>query len=345
MNILLLCSQDAVPSHTNQSISLYLNDFGYHLHSQTPDEKISGQYAAILLHSHDLQANLFKQHQLLAQQCPVILLTHSVQDNSQVLFQAMRQGASNTCELSPNPEQKQLQKLLQILPSSKEKTPKNFKKNKKQATKTQKPTIQHQQLPELCIVIGASTGGPNAMIEILKNIKDLPSTSIIILQHLEEKLSQHMAQWLSQECGHTIIHPRQEHTPKSGEIILLTDTHWTIDEQGQLHAYLEDIDKHHFKPSINFFMQSMVEHWPNYAHAALLTGMGNDGAQGLKAMQQKGWTTYAQDEGSCAVHGMPEAAVKLHAADFVQPPQHIGQSLQTSIHQMFVNHIKEKESA
>ena len=79
-------------------------------------------------------------------------------------------------------------------------------------------------------------------------------------------------------------------------------------------TYIEEPRSHVYRPSIDVFFDSLVEHWTGDAIGVLLTGMGRDGAQGLKNMRSRGFATIAQNQASCAVYGMPKAAAELQAA-------------------------------
>jgi two-component system response regulator WspF len=82
---------------------------------------------------------------------------------------------------------------------------------------------------------------------------------------------------------------------------------------------------------VDVFFHSLAEHWPGPGAAALLTGMGRDGAEGLLALRRRGWTTIAQDRASSVVWGMPRAAVELAAAEVVAPLGEIAGALARGI--------------
>jgi two-component system chemotaxis response regulator CheB/two-component system response regulator WspF len=91
-----------------------------------------------------------------------------------------------------------------------------------------------------------------------------------------------------------------------------------LTQNGALHYTREPADMP-YRPSVDVFFHSVVEHWPGEALGVLLTGMGRDGAIGLKAMRAKGYDTIAQDEATSAVYGMPKAAATLGAARRILP--------------------------
>ena len=95
--------------------------------------------------------------------------------------------------------------------------------------------------------------------------------------------------------------------------------------------YTEDPVECPYRPSVDALFYSVAKHWPTPGQAALLTGMGSDGASGLRALRDRGWTTYAQDEESCIVYGMPRAAVALDAATRVLPLANLSPALTRTI--------------
>ncbi len=193
-------------------------------------------------------------------------------------------------------------------------------------------------LPSLCVVLGASTGGPAALVEVLRNIRDVHVTCIMIVQHLDAILSHKLAAWLSEETGFNILQPKTRYQPKQGDIVLLTGGHWQMDESQYLNVCAKPIANVYFMPCIDLLMHSMVKYWSHEAKGVLLTGMGKDGAEGLLAMRQKRWTTYAQHEQDCMLYGMPKEAACIDAADMIQSLQDIGRSLSHSIQYNALSH-------
>jgi two-component system chemotaxis response regulator CheB/two-component system response regulator WspF len=107
--------------------------------------------------------------------------------------------------------------------------------------------------------------------------------------------------------------------PRAGVALLAaTNDHMLLMQDGALH-YTREPAELPYRPSVDVFFHSVVEHWAGAALGVLLTGMGRDGAIGLKAMRAKGYDTIAQDEATSAVYGMPKAAATLGAARRILP--------------------------
>jgi len=202
-------------------------------------------------------------------------------------------------------------------------------------------SLKQHPFPNLCVVLAASTGGPSALVEVLQKIPDIQKSCVMIVQHLDEKLSSNLAPWLSEQTGLNVLQPLCKYHPKQGEIALLIGSHWQMNAAQQLEICKEPKTKVYFVPSIDLFMHSMVKHCKFEAIGVLLTGMGKDGAQGLLAMRQKGWKTYAQCEEGCMLYGMPKEAARIKAACVIQNPQHIGIDLYQSMQYNALSYKKE----
>ncbi len=107
--------------------------------------------------------------------------------------------------------------------------------------------------------------------------------------------------------------------PQAGTVLIAgTNNHLRLLGSNRM-AYTEHPSDYLYRPSIDVFFESVVEHWRQQSIGVLLTGMGRDGASGLKAMRDHGCLTIAQDQATSAVYGMPKAAVAMGAASEILP--------------------------
>ena len=187
-------------------------------------------------------------------------------------------------------------------------------------------------LPTLpLIAIGASTGGPNALIEVLNRIpKDLRA-GIVIAQHITADFATGLASWMADMCQRTVRIARNNDTPQAGEVLIAgTNDHLAMISGGTLRYTPEPADTP-YRPSVDVLFSTLAAHWKRPGVAALLTGMGRDGAKGLLTLKEKGWHTIAQDEKTSIVYGMPAAAAEKGAAQQILPLQEIGDAITQSI--------------
>ncbi len=179
------------------------------------------------------------------------------------------------------------------------------------------------------IAIGASTGGPAAMRDLLKALPRNFPLPILFLLHLGRTFAGSFAEWLDGQSPLRVSYARDgEPLPKAGQgrvLMAPPDRHLVL-RQGKLRL-TSDPERHSCRPSVDVLFESLaLESGPNCA-ACLLTGMGRDGAQGLLAIRQRGGTTVAQDEASSVVYGMPREAVLLGAAERILPLHQIAPML------------------
>ncbi len=177
------------------------------------------------------------------------------------------------------------------------------------------------------IAVGASTGGPQVLEKILSGLPESFDIPLVIVQHIAVGFLQGLADWLNLASG-----PRVS-VAVHGERILpghayLAPNDFQMEVTPALTLSLsKDAPKRVFCPSVNVLFQSVAAAFGRRAAGVLLTGMGNDGAEGLQLMKQSGALTVAQDKASSVVYGMPDEAVKIGAASHILPPADIAKLL------------------
>ena len=177
------------------------------------------------------------------------------------------------------------------------------------------------------LVIGASAGGPATLAQLLRDVPlDFPA-GIVLVQHVDASFAAGMADWLNDQVLLPVRLVREGERPLPGQILLAgTDDHLHLLADGTL-RYTEDPKESLYRPSIDVFFHSVAQHWRGTAVGVLLTGMGQDGARGLKALRERGYLTIAQDQATSAVYGMPKAAAALQAAVEIRPLNQIAPCL------------------
>jgi two-component system, chemotaxis family, response regulator WspF len=164
------------------------------------------------------------------------------------------------------------------------------------------------------LAFGASAGGPAALARVLAALPVTLPAAIVIVQHVDAHFAQGMAAWLRQQSAWPVRLALQGDRPQRGVALLAGTSDHLVLESAERLGYTPQPLEYVYRPSIDVFFQSVAREWRGVACGVLLTGMGRDGALGLKAMRDKGHHTLTQDEASSAVFGMPKAAAKLDAA-------------------------------
>jgi two-component system chemotaxis response regulator CheB/two-component system response regulator WspF len=177
------------------------------------------------------------------------------------------------------------------------------------------------------VAIGASAGGPAALAALLGALPKDFAAATVIVQHVDRAFAEGMAQWLNAQSALPVRIAREGDKPVPGEVLLAaTNDHLHFADPARL-GYTAHPEQLPYRPSVDVFFQSVTERWTGRAVGVLLTGMGRDGAIGLKAMRAKGYHTIAQDEATSAVYGMPKAAAALDAAVSILPLPRIADAL------------------
>ena len=179
------------------------------------------------------------------------------------------------------------------------------------------------------VLIGSSTGGTQAIEEILRAMP-ADSPGIAIVQHMPVKFTAMYAKRLDTCCLMNVREARDGDRLERGVVLIAPGgQHLQLRKSGgQYYAVVSDgppVNRH--RPSVDVLFQSAAECAGRDALALILTGMGNDGARGMKMLHDRGARTVAQDEESCVVFGMPSEAIKLGATDDVLPLSRMAQTI------------------
>jgi two-component system chemotaxis response regulator CheB len=177
------------------------------------------------------------------------------------------------------------------------------------------------------IAIGASTGGVDALEKVLRRFPaDCPPT--LIVQHMPELFLESLATRLNMKYAPVIQLARHGVALTQGTVLIAPggENHLQVGAAALQTELVEGAKVSGHRPSVDVLFRSLVPRGKAVV-AALLTGMGRDGAEGLGALRATGATTFAQDEASCVVYGMPRAAVEADAAEHILSLQKIGDAL------------------
>jgi len=174
---------------------------------------------------------------------------------------------------------------------------------------------------EIIIAVGASTGGTEAIKEILSRMKP-DSPAVLIAQHIPKMFSTAFARRMNEASAMSVCEAKNNQKILQGHVYIAPgDSHLKLGRRGS--AYYCELDErapvNRHMPSVDVLFKSVAEKAGANAIGIILTGMGKDGARGLLSMQEAGADTIAQDEISSVVWGMPGEAVKLNAASNIVP--------------------------
>jgi two-component system chemotaxis response regulator CheB len=180
------------------------------------------------------------------------------------------------------------------------------------------------------VAVGASTGGPGALTELLRALPAGFRTPILCVQHIaaSEPFAVAFSDWLAGQTGRRVSYAADGMMVRAlhGRVVLAPPDRHILVRDGLLR--LSDAPpQHSCRPSVDVLFESVAAEYGPAAAGCLLTGMGRDGADGLLRMRARGAVTFAQDEASCIVYGMPREAALIGAAAHILPPARIAARL------------------
>jgi two-component system chemotaxis response regulator CheB len=183
----------------------------------------------------------------------------------------------------------------------------------------------HHERAEL-VVIGASLGGPRALAALLKALPPSFPAPLAVVQHIADGFTEGLASWLGQECQLEVREARDGDLLRPGHVLLAPSGSHLLVAEGMVRlSDAAPVDT--FRPSVTPLFASAARSHGRRACGVILTGMGHDGAAGMRTLKDAGAHTLAQDEASSAVFGMPKAAIELGAVDRVLPLEDIPRAL------------------
>ena len=185
--------------------------------------------------------------------------------------------------------------------------------------------------PEI-ITICASTGGPNALSEIIPKLPSNIDIPIIIVQHMPPIFTQMLAESLDKKSELSVLEAKSELSIESGVVYIAPGAKQmkiisNIDNKIPVIKITDDPPENHCKPSADYLLRSVAKIYKDRAMGIILTGMGNDGVLGLRLMKRNKSIIFAQDEESSAVFGMPFEAIKAGVVDKIIPLNKIAENI------------------
>lgn len=173
------------------------------------------------------------------------------------------------------------------------------------------------------VAIGASTGGPRALQEVLASLPPGLATPFVVAVHMPGAFTGAFAERLNESCKIPVKLAENGEKVRPGQIFIAPGGLQTrVRRKGLMDFFIEVGDEPKgtmYKPSVDVCMTSVAESYPGRSMGVILTGMGHDGREGMKAIKDKGGKTLVQSEETCAVYGMPKAVIEAGLADKVAP--------------------------
>jgi two-component system chemotaxis response regulator CheB len=271
---------------------------------------------------------------------PIIVLSSRANRNQmQIAFEAMRRGA---LEVLPKPEDTpSWQQLAESLPD----TVRAIAEARTAPPRPRSRTAARPVAPAAArpladipnragagelrwVAIGASTGGPAAIRELLDEVAADAPVGFLIVQHIASGFELGFADWLNKELPFDVRLAQDGEALRRGAVRLAPGgSHLRLESGGVLRLDSDTPARRGHRPAVDEMFLAAARHCPREVVGVLMTGMGADGVEGLLALRQAGGITLVQDEASSVVFGMPRVALERGAADVALPPRELARAL------------------
>jgi two-component system response regulator WspF len=259
--------------------------------------------------------------------CAVLMVTVSVGANASKVFQAMGYGALDAVDtpalgfgdpaVSSAPLLSKIATIGKLIGAPGRGGTEFFRKSSNTSGDS----------TDRLVAIGASAGGPAALAAVLKILPASFPAGIVIVQHVDAQFAAGLAEWLGGQTQIKVRLANPGDRPTNGVALVAGTSDHLVFTGSRTLGYTPNPRDYPYRPSVDAFFESVVKHWRNEVTGVLLTGMGRDGAAGLRGLRDAGHHTITQDKASCAVYGMPKAAAALNAAVEILSLEKIGPAL------------------
>lgn len=254
--------------------------------------------------------------------CAIVVVTGSSGDNTASIFEAMGAGALDaiTLPLINAAGHTDAGRLLI------QKIDKLSRLVAPDTTSRQSTGSSGSQTGRL-VAIGASAGGPAAIACVLEQLPHDFNAAVVVIQHVDPFFADSLTVWLNHHSKLPVRLAQEGDRLTPGQVLVAAREEHLIFTSPTRLGYTRVPLETSYRPSVDVFFKSVDHYWQGDVVAVLLTGMGRDGAEGMRLLRRTGHHTIAQDRRSSAVYGMPKAAADLDAATEILPLDKIGTRL------------------
>ncbi|HET8720034.1 MAG TPA: chemotaxis-specific protein-glutamate methyltransferase CheB [Candidatus Nitrosotenuis sp.] len=261
---------------------------------------------------------------------PTILVSSFSQDGAKIVLDALENGAIDFVPISqvnPDGTGQLKETLISKITVAAKCDPYKLVIEKIGNLKPKRKAIVSSQAASIVITIASSTGGPNIVQTILAGLPSDLNAGVLVVQHMPKGFTQKFAERLDDACAIRVKEAQEGDLITQGlALVAPGDLHMEIDSNLKI-KLVNGPKRFGVRPEANITMVSASELFGANTIGVTLTGMGHDGAFGMKTIKRRGGKTFAQDEKSSVVFGMAKAAVDLNAVDQLLPPEKIAEAI------------------
>lgn len=261
--------------------------------------------------------------------CAILIVTSHVEENRSKVFNAMGYGALDVIA-TPSVNARGVMSGAEALLGKIDTIAKLIGKSPR---RDRASGVRRSERSSYCtdgaplIIIGSSTGGPKALAAILSKLPEDFNSAVGVVQHVDVAYAAGLAEWLDKQVSLPVSLAMEGSRFEPGKVLVAGTNDHLIMSQNLSLTYTAEPRDYVYRPSVDIFFKSVAKYWPTRGAAVLLTGMGADGAAGLRALRELNWYTIAQDKATSIVYGMPKAAADMDAAVDILPLEEIAPAL------------------
>ena len=265
---------------------------------------------------------------------PVIMLSSLTQDGSETTVKALTLGAidfvgkpSGTISLDIHKVQEELVAKVRVASRA---VVTNFRSSilpVLQKPVSFSPVLSSGLTPNRLVVIGSSTGGPNALQQVVPRLPGNLSAAVLIVQHMPPGFTKSLANRLNDTSQLEVCEAQEGDELLSGKAYVAPGGYHMILRSKTLLGLNQNHPVHSVRPAVDVTLESAVDFYGSRIVAVILTGMGFDGSRGAASVKQAGGKTIAQNEATCVVYGMPRVVVEMGKADRILPIHNIADEI------------------
>lgn len=265
---------------------------------------------------------------------PVIMLSSLTQEGSETTVKALTMGAFDFVGKPSGTISLDIEKVKEDLISKVKMAVKarirNFQRplfRTVEKSKIFQPPTVSTSSPNKIVVIGSSTGGPNALQQVVPKLPENLQAAVLIVQHMPPGFTKSLASRLNDISQLTVSEAQEGDIIQTGRAYIAPGGYHMILRSKNIIGLNQDPPVHSVRPSVDVTLESVVNFYNSKIIGVILTGMGYDGSKGITLVKKMGGKSIAQDEATCVVYGMPRIIVEMGKADKVLPIQNVADEI------------------
>lgn len=275
--------------------------------------------------------------ELIMERSPAPILVISSLDEADIAYQAISHGALDVMKkpsYQPSEQQAIIERIRFLSQIQVIRHLRTRSSNAGDQLAERLSTLAKPRLNSIIVGIAASTGGPRALASILSSLPPHFAPPVLLAQHIGGGFSAGLSSWLNHVSPLTVKLAVKGEEPLAGHVYLPPDGMHLLLQADATLTLVSRQPGDRYVPSADRLFSSLASCYGRQSIGIVLTGMGNDGTQGLALLQKAGAVTIAQDEATSAVFGMPEAAIQAGVIQSVLPLEKIPETLMWRVHEL-----------